>query len=111
MLRDAAYMADLPDAAERAVAYLDGMSLSQFEEDIARQDATIRRLELIGEAARRCSEETKKKYPDLPWQPMIGMRNFLIHQYDDIDPHIVWETAKDDLPAVILRLREILDRG
>ena len=38
-------------------------------------------------------------------------RNFLIHQYDDIDPNIVWETVKDDLPAVILRLREILDRG
>ena len=49
----------------------------------------IRRLLIIGEAARRVSEETRRQMPDLPWSGMIAMRNLLIHEYDDVDVAVV----------------------
>ena len=73
--------------------------------DTKSQDSVIRRLEIIGEAARRISEETRKAYPNLPWREMIGMRNFLIHDYDDVDIHIVWKTVKKDLPDLLDKMK------
>ena len=65
------------------------------------QDSVIRRIEIIGEAARRISPEIRTAYPDIPWTEMIGMRNLMIHDYDDIDLEIVWSTVQRDLPRLI----------
>ena len=67
-----------------------------------------RRLEIIGEAARRISKETQAAYSDLPWSDMVGMRNIMIHEYDDVDLVIVWETVNNDLPPLIDALEKIL---
>ncbi|HLG30832.1 MAG TPA: HepT-like ribonuclease domain-containing protein, partial [Candidatus Brocadiales bacterium] len=72
------------------------------------QDAVIRRIEIVGEAARRISEETQNGFPGLPWNEIIGMRNVMIHEYDDVDLAIVWETVKNDLPPLIESLEDIL---
>lgn len=79
-----------------------------FLDDFLCQDAVIRRLEIIGEAARRISEETKSTFPDLSWNDMINMRNVMIHEYDDVDLVIVWETIKNDLSPLIDTLEKIL---
>ncbi|MCZ7380616.1 MAG: DUF86 domain-containing protein [Candidatus Methanoperedens sp.] len=62
----------------------------------------------MGEAARRISEETQAAYPDLPWSDMVGMRNIMIHEYDDVDLVIVWETVNNDLPPLIDALEKLL---
>lgn len=67
-----------------------------------------RRLEIIGEAARRTSVDFRAAHPDLPWQSMIQMRNVMIHQYDDVDPTIVWDTVREDLPPLIAQLEKVL---
>jgi len=72
------------------------------------QDAVIRRIEIIGEASNRIDQTLRDSYPDLPWSQMIGMRNLLIHEYDDVDPEIVWTTVKQDLPGLILNLQKII---
>lgn len=77
--------------------------------DVQLQDCVIRRLEIIGEAANRVSAETKQKHPDLPWTEMIGMRNMMIHEYDNLDFEIVWETVQRDLPVLIKKLQVICD--
>ena len=70
------------------------------------QDAVIRRLSIVGEAARRVSEPSRLTYPTVPWQAVIGMRNRLVHEYDDIDPELVWETVVTSLPALISALKD-----
>jgi uncharacterized protein with HEPN domain len=108
MLRDREYMLDILEAAKLAIAYVDKKTKEDFLDDFLCQDAVIRRLEIIGEAARRISEETKSTFPDLPWNDMINMRNVMIHEYDDVDLVIVWETIKNDLSPLIDTLEKIL---
>lgn len=108
MHNDDAYILDILESAKVAISYLDNISFTDFEEDIQRQDAVIRRLEMIGEASSRISEKTYKKYPDLPWSKMKSMRNFLIHEYDDIDIKIVWDTVKINLPSLTIDLEKIV---
>lgn len=72
------------------------------------QDAVIRRIEIIGEAARRVSEDSREAHPQLPWQAMVGMRNVMIHDYDDIDLGVVWETVQNDLSPLVKHLEEVV---
>ena len=81
--------------------YVTGKTHEEFLHDTLCQDAVIRRLEIIGEAARRLSPEARTSLPELTWNAMIGMRNLLIHEYDDVDLSIVWNTVRIDLPALI----------
>lgn len=98
MQRDREYLLDILTSAKLAVQYIAGKTEHKFMEDTQSQDAVIRRFEVIGEASRRISDETQSRYPDLPWMEMIGMRNIMIHEYDDIDLHIVWNTVRNHLP-------------
>lgn len=108
---DIACLHDILDAARLATAYVAGKTLGDFEKDVQCQDAVIRRLEVIGEAARRVSGETRAKHRDLPWSAMIGMRNVMVHDYNDVDLTIVWDTVQRDLPGLIQSIEQILTRG
>ena len=108
MWRDTEYLIDILEAAKLALAYVSGKSKGEFLEDNQCQDAVIRRLEIIGEAARRISDETRARYRKLPWKAMVGMRNVMIHEYDDIDLVIVWDTVQNDLPRLIAALEEVV---
>ena len=108
MQRDNEYLLDILEAAKLAIDYIGEKSREEFLIDSQCQDAVIRRLEIIGEAARRVSEETRTTYTDLPWSDMVSMRNVMIHEYDDVDIGIVWETVKNDLPLLIDSLEKIL---
>ena len=65
------------------------------------QDSVIRRLEVIGEAAGRISTQFREQHPEIPWHDMIGMRNRMIHGYDDVDIEIVWNTVQRRLPELL----------
>src|SRR4249920_1663938 len=101
MSRDPQYLLDIVEAAKLAVRYVTGKTQEEFRQDTLCQDAVIRRLEIIGEAARRLSREARTTLPGLTWNAMIGMRNMLIHEYDDVDLYIVWDTVQRDLPTLI----------
>ncbi len=107
MRRDRAYMQDIIDAARLAMSYLNGLSEEDFAHNIQVQDAVIRRIEIIGEAARRVSPETRAAHPEVPWSEMTGMRNLLIHDYDDVDAHVVWNTVRQDLPPLVAALESL----
>lgn len=106
MFRDREYLTDILAAARLVLGYVAKKSEAQFLGDVQCQDAVIRRLEVIGEASRRISAETRQRLPEVPWQSMIGMRNVMIHEYDDVDLKIVWDTAQQFIP----RLLDILDK-
>ena len=108
MARDDAYLVDILDAARLVLVYVSDKTKQEFDNDIQCQDAVIRRLEIIGEAARRVSEQTKIKLPHLPWSAMMNMRNVLIHEYDAIDLPIVWDTVQNDLRPLIGALEKVV---
>ena len=73
--------------------------------------AMERALEIVGEAARRVTPEIHKMYPQIPWHRIVGMRNILAHDYGSIEPKIVWQTVRHDLPNLVQNLEAILAEG
>lgn len=111
MQRDNAYLIDILEAAKLAVEYVGNKNKMEFLKDVQCQDAVIRRFAIIGEAARRISDKMKATYPKVPWNEMIGMRNVMVHEYDDVDMVIVWDTVKKDIPALISAIEKVLQGG
>lgn len=101
MHRDGAYLLDIVASARLALSYVEGVDHAGFRSDVQLQDAVIRRLEIIGEAARRLSDEARAAVPEVPWRSVIGMRNLMIHDYDDVDLDIVWDSVHGHLPRLI----------
>lgn len=72
------------------------------------QFATVKQLEIIGEASSQLTEHFKKLYKEIEWREIIGLRNMLIHQYFGIDTKIVWDILQIDLPKLKIQVEEIL---
>lgn len=109
MPRDRESILDILDSVEAIVDYVRGLSRDDFEDDQLRQDAVIRRFEIIGEAAKRVSEDCRNRHAEIPWKVMAGMRDRVIHGYDTVDVDVVWRTIVNDLPDLERNLRLLLD--
>ncbi|MCA1992227.1 MAG: DUF86 domain-containing protein [Coleofasciculus sp. S288] len=106
--RDLHYLLDILISARLALNYVSGKTWIEFLADIQFQDSVIRRVEIIGEAARRLSEETRISLSQIPWSDMIGMRNIMIHNYDQVNLEVVWNVVQTDLPSLIAELEKII---
>lgn len=112
MKRSLMYLTDILESMERIEKYIQGVDYETFQSNQMLTDAVIRNLEVIGEAARNVSDEIRKKYTEIPWRNMIGLRNILIHHYFGIDESIVWEVIKTNLPEAKPHiLRAIQEEG
>ena len=107
MDRDAVHLLDIVDSARKITTYIEGVTRDDFLQDTRLQDSIVRRLEIIGEAAGRVSTEFRQKHPNIPWGAIRGMRNRMIHRYDDIDMDIVWETVQRDVPRLIVAVNAV----
>lgn len=105
---DAKLLLDMLHSAELAARYLADADQSAFESDPLLQDAVARRLEVLGEAAARVTDETRSTYPDLPWREMVGMRNRIVHEYFQVDLEVVWNVVRRELRPLVDRLRAIV---
>jgi uncharacterized protein with HEPN domain len=85
-----------------------GFSYEQFERSRLVQDAVIREIMIIGEAARHISSSLREANPEIPWSSIIGMRNILIHEYFEIDVPEVWKTVQADLPVLKMQLSQVV---
>ena len=101
MRHDDAYLLDMLLSARDAAEFAAGLTFPQFEQSQLHQNAILKAIEIIGEAAARISEETKQAHPGIPWPEIIGMRNRLVHAYFEVDLKRVWETAQQDIPRLI----------
>ena len=102
--RDLVKCEDMRIHAERAVKFLGGRSLRDFVADPMLQDAVIRCVEVIGEAARLVSEETRRRAPDIPWGLITGMRHVLAHDYGTVDPPTVHRVVEEHIPQLLAQL-------
>jgi uncharacterized protein with HEPN domain len=108
-LRVTDYLQHILDAIERIESYLADSDEQTFAQSFMAQDAVIRNLEIIGEAAiniRSLDAATAGKYPE--WDQICGMRNRLIHGYFDINLEVVWRTVQNDLPKFRKHVKSIL---
>ncbi len=101
MWRDDAYLLDMLLATRKVQQFTRGVAWNQFRGDELLQNAVMRLIQIIGEAARKVSPEFKQAHPEIPWQGIIGMRNRLVHDYFRIESSRVWEVIEKDLPALI----------
>lgn len=108
MSRDDTHLLDILESAKIALDYVLGKSWDEFSKDMQCQDAVVRRIEIIGEAARRVSQETRDRYAQIPWREMTSMRNLVIHEYDVVDINQVWDTVREKLPPLIEELTKIV---
>jgi uncharacterized protein with HEPN domain len=88
------------DAIAEVEGYLQNVSLDEFLTNSEKRFATIKQIEIIGEACSRITQEFKSAHPEIEWRPIIGFRNISIHEYFGVNFHIVWEIAKYDLPLL-----------
>ena len=97
------------DAIEKIEKYLQGFDKQTIQADEKTQDAVVRQMEIIGEAATNLTRDLRSKNSQVEWQFAAAMRNRLIHGYFDVDAEIVWDTAQKDLPVLKKQIEEILE--
>lgn len=95
--RQAIALRHMRDAAEKAIAFTHGRVRADLDTDELLGLAVVRLLEIVGEAARRVSPETRAIAPEIPWRQIAGTRDRLIHGYDDVDLDIVWTIVTREL--------------
>jgi len=93
-------LSDILDAARLVASYVRDVTEADFCVNTEKQDAVIRRLEIIGEATAHLNEATRQAIPELPFRKMRGMRNIVAHDYANVDLKIVWEVATVHVPEV-----------
>ena len=91
---------DILDAARLIISYVQDTTETVFCTDMQKQDAVIRRIEIIGEATPHLTEETRHSFPQLSFRQMRGMRNIVAHDYGNVDPKTIWEVATIHVPKV-----------
>ena len=107
------YLFDILDAMEKAESFIDGMTFQEFSEDSKSAFAVIRCLEIIGEAANKVPIALRRRFTEIPWKSLVGMRNKLIHDYAGVSLEIIWRTIKDDFPSIkplLQNLREVVQK-
>lgn len=92
------------EAAEKAVAFSQGRSRQDLEADELLRLALTKLVEIVGEAAKLVTDETRKQYPDVAWTAAARMRDRLIHHYFDIELNVLWSTVTVDLPNLLKAL-------
>ena len=105
MQRDLQFLLDMLQSPELIMTYLAQCSKDKFIENVQLQDAVIRRLLVIAEAARRVSDATRQTLPNISWQEINGIRNRLVHEYNDVNLNIVWDVVQAEIPALIEELK------
>ena len=105
---DQVSLKDMLGHAEEATKILGEDSREELADDRVLQLALTRLMEIVGEAANRFSQETQQAHPKIPWPQIIGMRNRLVHGYDVVDYDLLWDTVNNDLPPLIIALKEIV---
>lgn len=106
-VRDMARLWDMLDAAKSAVEFTQTISFESFLSDRKTRNAVERNLEIIGEAARAVSQETRDRSPDIPWRSIIALRNIIAHEYGEILYENLWTVCIKRLPPLIKQLEAL----
>ncbi|MCY4173715.1 MAG: DUF86 domain-containing protein [Cyanobacteria bacterium MAG CAR3_bin_5] len=102
------YIKDMIQFSEDVLSYTDGLDYSAFIADGLTYDATLRKLQLIGQAATNIPSEVQDAHPLIPWHAIVGTRNRLAHSYIHINDEVIWSIIQNAVPDLLLSLRDLL---
>ena len=107
-VRDATSLWDMVEAIKKIQEFTVGITEDDYSENELLQSAVERKLEILGEAARRISIEFQAEHPEIDWRNMIGLRNVIAHQYDQIRQDMIWRIVQNVLPNLLNLLEPLL---
>ena len=102
------HIEDIIEAMDKAEFALTNIDYNRFVDDFVINFAVARALEIVGEATKRLPQEVREAYPDIPWRDMAGMRDRIIHGYDNVDLRLMWDVVKQEIPQIKSQLEQIL---
>jgi len=102
------YLADIQDACKKVLKFTKGMTYKSFVNDDLHFDAVLRNLEVIGEAVKNISDETRQKYPNVKWRKIAGFRDIVAHEYFGVNEETVWDIVGNEIPALLATVNTIL---
>lgn len=105
---DAVYLGHMASSVARIAEFVGRVQRDEFDREWILQNALIRELEILGEAAGKLSAEFVGANPEVPWKEMTGLRHKLIHDYIEVDLDIVWRTATVNVPEIAVFVRSAL---
>lgn len=103
------FLRHIRDSVELIENYSKNLTKSKFLKNATKQDALVRRIEIIGEATKNIPATFKNKYPKTPWKKIAGMRNKVIHEYFGVDLDLVWDVVKKDIPHLKREILKMLE--
>lgn len=106
---DYARLRHILDAIAEIEAYVIGFDQQSFERDSKTRFASIKQLEIVGEATGSLTKELRAKYPEVPWRPIIALRNILVHDYYEVQSDIVWRIIEVHVPPYKMHIEQILE--
>ncbi len=106
--KDSARLKHMLDSGQAILLFAKNRRRIDLDKDRLFMSGVLREFEILGEAASKVSEKTKKQFPQFPWKELVGMRNRLIHAYFDVDHDIIWKTIRDYLPSFVKELEQII---
>ena len=103
------YLQDILESIQQIEEYLDGVNENEFYQNSEKQDAVLRRLEIIGEAVKHISDDIRDEYDEVPWRKIAGMRDIIIHEYFGVTLSMIWVVAQRDLPDLKSKIQDIIN--
>jgi uncharacterized protein with HEPN domain len=103
------YLKDIVENIDKIVKFTSGISYEDFVNNDEKVYAVIRAIEIIGEATKNIPQSIRKKYPEIPWKGMAGMRDKVIHEYFGVDAKIVWITATKEIPPLKDKILKVIN--
>jgi uncharacterized protein with HEPN domain len=98
------------EAIDEIERYTANQEFSNFIDNSMMRFASVKQIEIIGEAANLITPETRDKFPDIPWKQIIGLRHILVHEYFGIDIQLIWQIITDDLADLKEKVQNILEQ-
>lgn len=108
MARDSESLIDIVNAIGRTLRYVDGVNKADLEANDEKLSAILYQITIIGEATKRISQSFRQQNPGIPWREMAGMRDVVVHEYDQIDLDVVWDVVENKLPELLPLLKSLL---
>ncbi|MCP5099288.1 MAG: DUF86 domain-containing protein [Chloroflexi bacterium] len=102
------FLQDILTSCEKVMVYTDNLSREQFFENDLVYDATLRNIEIIGEASKQIPTQVRNNYPQVEWRKISGMRDIVVHVYFGIDHNIVWDVISNKIPELLPQIKQIL---
>jgi uncharacterized protein with HEPN domain len=108
MPRDNESLIDIERAVRRILRYTNNISRAELEMNDEKVSAILYQIAVIGEATKRLSQEFRQQHSEIPWRDIAGMRDVLIHKYDQVDFDVIWDVVQSKLPELLTLLEPLL---